>query len=308
MTEKKNNVWESAVVTAIINQENHRKSIFDIVEEIGTNLYNKNKSKSNTDLVIPISKIVEDHGISIENTDWDDLHGRIKQIGANYKIFIKRNTNVYRYRFTLAHELSHLLIRRLAGPIPKTNKTNLSITEEEFVVNLLAGAILVPKHNILDSIDFTKIIDKQIVDNLAKQSMVSRSVILKRIGVVNRKLILLWDFINNPINKKSDRALRINGIFPLLHRKTHHYLPLFCKAKDYRFNPNIIVNSFNNHISTMEEVYIDDFGTLPKQKYIMHNIYFSKWSNRFLFNEIVNSRKDFYSMASFIDYKYAYTK
>lgn len=301
-----NSEWKSSIVSAIINN-NNGDSIFNIIENYGRSIVTDYKSKDRHNFVIPLTKIVEDKGIIIKNISSEYQHGKIELIGSNYLIHTKKNnTSVHRYRFTLAHELSHLLVRRLAGPISKDQNNKQSMQEEEFVVNLLAGAILIPNNIIKDNININEVITSQIIDDLARRCMVSRIVVLKRIGVVFNKLILLWDLIPNPLNKKSETALRINSIFPLLYNITHQYLPLYCKAKDHRFDPNIIMNSFRNRISSMERVLVSDFGTLPEKPYLMHNVYFRKWSPKLLFNNIVESRKDFYSIATFIDYKYAY--
>lgn len=148
----------------------------------------KNHQKQTPVHVLPIA---DDLGIDVfKAKNWpDDLSGMIKkdsQSPLKYSIYVNADHHTNRRRFTIAHELAHLILHRgLIGDGITDDalyRSGLS-NKVEAQANRLAADILMPWH-LLDVYLTNGISD---IQTLAEQFNVSQSAMSIRLGVPYEK-------------------------------------------------------------------------------------------------------------------------
>ena len=75
------------------------------------------------------------------------VSGELRKTGRGYTIVVSRHLSPNRKRFTIAHEMAHLLFELSGRNPPRTGK------EVERLCDLLASEILMPAHHLLNRLD-----------------------------------------------------------------------------------------------------------------------------------------------------------
>lgn len=152
---------------------------------------------------VPVDQIAESLGaiLSFEPFEGkDDLSGLLYRDGKNTIIGINSAHAQTRQRFSIAHEVGHLMLHDKELFVDKVvrinfreNKSSPAINKEEIQANKFAAELLMPKSFINDEID--KLINKkqsfvkeEIVDHLSKAFSVSPLAMeyrLINLGVLN---------------------------------------------------------------------------------------------------------------------------
>jgi len=103
---------------------------------------------------IPITSIAHSEKVQIETTTLPFADGALipSADGKGYTICISDLASAHRWRFAVAHELGHFMLRRMQSTtrLPNTLVLNLSKGVEELFCNWFAAALLIPDSAITD--------------------------------------------------------------------------------------------------------------------------------------------------------------
>ena len=309
-SKKRSAEWQHPIPISLLKQHKYEKHLTDIIDAESTTLLaclQKENPKvfSKEDIATPIEAIASALNIEVTSGHYpSSFLASVKQIGSKYHV--AQNTSkpsYFRQRFSLAHEIGHLILSRAAGPLnfEELSKTNGTSHEEEAICDLFASALLMPKLAVEPYLKNATSVTSSLINNIAKDFRVSRSAALRRVAWLTNSILLLWDEIANPLRKGSPKAERITQVYPRLSQLSNYYIPLYCTPSDLRFTPNIILESFTKGISTYGIVEIKDMGSLPDRPYRIHNVFFQRWSENLISDGIVERPTQFFNMATFIE-------
>jgi Zn-dependent peptidase ImmA (M78 family) len=302
--------WKHPIATNLARQYNYEKDLVEIIETISEDLLNQLRAESPkifpTNLVyVPVEQIISSLQIDFVKTSGDDFAGQVQNQGSNLQISASYSskTNYFRRRFSIAHELGHIILRKLVSPL--TNNEVIDAYkfhyEEEALCNLFAASLLTPKQSIIQYLQNSDEITSSIVDRIAGDFRVNRESVLRRIAQLTNSILLLWKKTNNPLTKGSPRAERVIRIYPNSSQLSSFYIPLYCTLNDSRFSPNLIQESLSEGISKSGIIRISQLGSLPEGHYKIHNILFKKSSKNL--PAIREENKNPYDMATLIELK-----
>jgi Zn-dependent peptidase ImmA (M78 family) len=237
--------WQHPIATNLARQYNYEKDLVEIIETISEDLLNQLKAQSPrifpANLVyIPVEQIVSSLQIDFVKTSSDDFagqaqnHGSYLQISASYS----SKTNYFRRRFSIAHELGHIILRKLVSPL--TNNEVIDAYkfhyEEEALCNLFAASLLTPRQSIINYLQKSNEINSTLVDQIAGDFRVNRESVLRRIAQLTNSILLLWKKASNPLTKGSPKTERVIKIYPNSSQLSSFYIPLYCTLNDSRFS------------------------------------------------------------------------
>lgn len=300
--------WQHPIATSLARQYNYEKDLVEIIETISEDLLNQLKAERpkifpRNLVYIPVEQIVSTLHINFIETLNNEfageaqLHGSNLQISASYS----SKTNYFRRRFSIAHELGHIILRNLVSPF--TDKEVIDAYkfhyEEEALCNLYAASLLMPKQSILLYLRKADEITLTLVDRIAGDFRVNRESVLRRIAHLTNSILLLWKKTNNPLTKGSLKVERVTRIYPNFAQLSPFYVPLYCTPSDSRFSPNIVQDSLSRRVSKSGRIKISQLGSLPEGYYKIHNIHFGKSSKNLPKIEDENQ----YKMATLIELK-----
>lgn len=306
---KLNNEWQNPLATNLLQKYDYKKGILEIIEleseKLLTNLSLNISTFHNHNIFTPIESILSHlYNAKIIDSEHTSFIGTIKDTPNQLEITLPpTKRHYYRKRFSLAHELGHLVLRQLASPITfqELKQEQLFHQEEETLCDLFASAILLPKNQINKYLREDFDITPNLVNRIAKDFKVNREVVLRRIASLTNSILLLWNETYNPRSKESKKTERIINVFPNSSLLSNYYIPPFCTAEKDRFSPNVIQDSYLRGSSITAIVKITDLGSLPSREYKIHNLFFQRWSNDLFLHNIVEQPKNFYNMATFIE-------
>jgi Zn-dependent peptidase ImmA (M78 family) len=301
--------WQHPIPNSLIRNYKDEVGILDIIDLEVESLF-KNLRESNAkifsvgDVCTPIEKIVQALNVDVTTFKHSKALGITKYVGAKMQVAINSTTQHYfRHRFTLAHELGHICLSQVAGPFTyhELAQTENSNHEEEFLCDLFAAAILMPKSTMGQYLEGDSEISLSTINRIARAFKVSKSAVLRRLACLKKSLLLFWSETENPLTEGSDKALRITSVYPNLHQLSTYFIPLYCTANEERFEPNIILESLEKEISISRSVLIRDLGSLPEGYYTMHNIFFRRWSKELYYPEQNIRSQRLYDMSTLIE-------
>ncbi len=164
--------------------------------------------------VFSVTDLLENHGIKILEIEADQhFDGLSAIIEQSAVIVVGKNDNVERKRFTLLHELGHLLLDNEQEP-----------KKSEKLANRFAGAMLLPRQVIIENLG-TNVSEKDI-EHLQKTYGISKPAIfyrLKDLQLINQSLFVKINKLKNidpefkswyesslyPVNESTDRFERL---------------------------------------------------------------------------------------------------
>jgi Zn-dependent peptidase ImmA (M78 family) len=306
---KQNNNWQNPIATNLLQKYDYEKDILEIIEleseNLLANLSIETSSLFKGGFFTPVEDILSYlYNAKTFNSKQTAFAGTIKNTPNHLEINISSSGQHYfRRRFSLAHELGHLVLRQLVSPLTfqEMKQEQFFHQEEETLCNLFASSILMPRNQVSQYLEKDVLITPYLVNKIAKDFKVNREVVLRRIACLTNSILLLWNETFNPRTKDSKKTERIIKVFPNSSVLSDYYIPLFCTADKSRFTPNIILESFIKGDSISGYVKVENLGSLPNGNYKIHNLFFQKWSNTLLINSIVDQPKNFYNMATLIE-------
>ncbi|MCK5169285.1 MAG: ImmA/IrrE family metallo-endopeptidase [Bacteroidales bacterium] len=183
------------------------------------------------------------------------------------KIQIELNSdkikNRYYYRFIIAHEIGHWIIRsKVSRKFSEDEKQLISKYnfEEELLCQHFASELLMPENPIFNEIDNKKI-NKQYFEYISNKYQVSLIQAINRFVFLNDKYIAVyWNFKKSPTS--TFKTLRVGWVYPNQKIRETIYIPLHATAKNERFDPNIIDIAFKKNKSIASNINITNLGDL----------------------------------------------
>lgn len=150
---------------------------------------------------IPVEKIAESLGARLayepSREGEEEVYGMLYRDEGQPVIGVNSTNHIYRQRFTIAHEIGHLLFheRKMYVDSPTVRyrdfKSGLAIDKEEIEANGFAAELLMPRDFVeksLQTIGKKKIVDRQkIVGSMSKEYKVSAQTVefrLKNLGIL----------------------------------------------------------------------------------------------------------------------------
>ncbi|GAH68830.1 unnamed protein product, partial [marine sediment metagenome] len=189
----------------------------------------------------------------LENTSDDTIKIRLN----------KDISNLYRYRYTIAHEIGHIAIRNKINKQFSENEENLIHKyhfEEETLCQFAASELLLPEESFLPFI-LEKSINPQLINVLSKKFQVSVISVLNRIAyLLPNHAAIYWNYRSTA--NSNIKALRVSWIFPKPQLKKVPFVPIDASAKNDRFTPNLFMQSFKNTKSVYGHTNVNNFGSI----------------------------------------------
>jgi Zn-dependent peptidase ImmA (M78 family) len=303
--------WQHPIANSLLRNYKSEIGLLDIIDLEAESLLNKIRKNdpkifSTEDVFTPIEKIAQALNVDLTACRNSRALGTAQLIGAKIQVAINtENQHYFRQRFTIAHELGHICLSQLAGPLTyhEIAQVGKSSYEEEFLCDLFGSALLMPLSTIKQYLERETAISLRTINQIAKDFKVSKSAVLRRIACVKKWLLLFWSEIENPLTEGSDRAERIVSIYPNISQLSSYFIPLYCTAHDERFEPNLILESLEKEVSISGNVLIRNLGSLPEGNYNIHNVFFRRWSKDTDYYEQNYKPKYLYDMSTFIELK-----
>jgi hypothetical protein len=150
---------------------------------------------------IPIEQIAEHVGVRRVVRTTLPHSGRLIPVNGRYVVEINSREDRARQRFTLAHELGHIVISNTQGEMQEESVQFLRCERDNFIEKLcdkIAGRMLMPDQFVrseLEKVDLTL----PVLSRLAKFFGVSLSAIAVRLTEVsNRFAFLRWEYGSRP--------------------------------------------------------------------------------------------------------------
>jgi Zn-dependent peptidase ImmA (M78 family) len=137
-------------------------------------------------------------GVSIRWEREAPFEGRYLSSKGREEITLVRSANPERLRFTLAHELGHMLVSRLLGremaPKYRSATLRMQVAEEERLANAIAAEILMPANRfgrffVVDGVTFESL------EKARRFFQTSFSAALRRVSEVARRRLMILNVI-----------------------------------------------------------------------------------------------------------------
>lgn len=219
---------------------------------------------------IDVDIISEFLGLKEENYNYsDNIKSSAHLIQSTpYNVEIELNSNIstfayYKYRFIIAHEIGHWVIRAKINEdftdeeVKLIDKYNF---EEEILCHLFASELLMPSDFFVSKIKDEKLSDN-LINRLYNIFKVPDYQILQRFPLVKDDCFgIFWEKKATKTNAKEE--LRVQNFFPDRRLKQNPFIPLNATVRKNRFFPNLILDSYNKKTSLTGKVYINNFGDL----------------------------------------------
>lgn len=302
---KKDYGWQNPIATNLLQKYNYEKRIAEIIDLESENLLNsldlKEPRSSSGGNSIPIEQILDNlYQARTSFSKGSVFLGTVKTSPDHVEISVSPSGHYFRRRFSLAHELGHLVLRQLASPLTfkELELEQFFHKEEELLCNLFASSILLPRNRIDAYLKESSSITSALVDKISNDFKVNREVVLRRIASLQNCILLFWDDISNPLNTESKKTSRIARV---VSNSADHYIPLFCTSGKSRFTPNLVLESFNKQKSLTGYTRIRNLGSLPDKKYKVHNLFFPQKAVSIPFSDFDGIPTGFYPMATLIE-------
>lgn len=167
------------------------------IESMVRELLEKNVVKS---APVPVERIAESLGARLvyepSHEGEEEVYGMLYRDEGQPVIGVNSTNHIHRQRFTIAHEIGHLLCHEgkmyIDSPIIRyrDSKSSMAIDKEEIEANGFAAELLMPKDFVeksLQVIGKKKLLDwKKIVERISKEYKVSAQTVefrLKNLGI-----------------------------------------------------------------------------------------------------------------------------
>jgi Zn-dependent peptidase ImmA (M78 family) len=276
------------VILETVNIENLLKgrfttpSLSGAINIISEKLLNESKNNELPTSLNNLTKFLNIKTVSNNSLENDAL---LFIKNGSYTIEFKKSKNWRRQRFTIAHEIFHVILFDLFSDTVDFN--NVDLKKVEYICNLGASEILVPKLEIKKDI-LNKQINLDLIEKLVEKYMVSYSVIFRKINQLNPEIsIYIWRKYARKLEEKNEYR-----VFQAFHEYTkdfkYPYLPKGCTTKHLSL-PNIFNSSQIEHKGEIEI----DLNKGNRYKFYIEKIENNLSNNQKLFNQEIKKSNDY---------------
>jgi Zn-dependent peptidase ImmA (M78 family) len=276
------------VILETVNIENLLKgrfttpSLSGAINIISEKLLNESKNNELPTSLNNLTKFLNIKTVSNNSLENDAL---LFIKNGSYTIEFKKSKNWRRQRFTIAHEIFHVILFDLFSDTVDFN--NVDLKKVEYICNLGASEILVPKLEIKKDI-LNKQINLDLIEKLVEKYMVSYSVIFRKINQLNPEIsIYIWRKYARKLEEKNEYR-----VFQAFQEYTkdfkYPYLPKGCTTKHLSL-PNIFNSSQIEHKGEIEI----DLNKGNRYKFYIEKIENNLSNNQKLFNQEIKKSNDY---------------
>lgn len=199
----------------------------------------------------------------------------------HFTIEFKNSHNWRRQRFTIAHEIFHVVLFDIFSNIIDFNQTDLK--KVEYICNLGASEILVPKSALIEDLKNQKI-SMNLINQMVEKYKVSRPVILRKINqTYPNKSIYIWRKYAR--KEKDNIEYRVFRAFQTYTKSLKYpYIPLGCTTKHLSI-PQIFEQKLEN--PNFGEIEIDLNKDIKYQFYIEEIKHYNNDNQKIFKSDIV---------------------
>jgi|GEM_PF-1044275 len=152
----------------------------DQMEELAGNI--RIKTGHFDDNVVDVIDIAKKLGYKVFEVNFNDNNISGMVDNAEKAIYINSMDSYVRKRFTIAHELAHVLLNHVSNHIIDYRKYYEGYNSEEYQANMLASTLLMPKDHISKYWDFTKNLSE--IANVFSVSKAAVAIRLIQLGLL----------------------------------------------------------------------------------------------------------------------------
>jgi Zn-dependent peptidase ImmA (M78 family) len=183
---------------------------------------------------MPVKRLAEEEGARIQYAHILS-EGSLCQTQGDYVLRVKASSHPFRQRFTIAHELGHLILDQLAGSCTGPHYRLLigcdDLKAEERFCDCFAAYLLMPDDAIAELVDWSSITITKIIRKAYDELEVSISSLVRRVlEQIPYNGGALWFSNMGKPSDANDVKLRLNwGIFP---KSENIYLPRYASVPE----------------------------------------------------------------------------
>lgn len=145
-------------------------------ESIGDFLANRSK------MAVPLGELCRLHGVTEISYEPMKVEGYLVKTEDGCAIRVNSNRHKYRKRFTVAHELAHILVANRNGEdIQLKCRSKHFSSDEETLVDMVAAEILLPRNELLHAIRNNQFRSWELVNYLHHTYQVSYTATIRRL-------------------------------------------------------------------------------------------------------------------------------
>jgi len=155
------------------------------IENIADIIHNNTAMQDST--VIDVVEVANKLGFTVYWSDFhDDVSGMVKSSPEEKSIYVNKSDIPQRQRFTIAHEIGHIVLHHDFGTSEFTQvdyrNANNSYDHKEWEANAFASALLMPKDKAIEI--WKSIQDVDDFANIFKVSKLAASIRLQNLGLI----------------------------------------------------------------------------------------------------------------------------
>ncbi len=177
--------------------------------------------RTRADSVVDLFKLADRAGIRVQMTNNDAFEGVFTwDDQGNEAISLSTRSKGARFRFTLAHEIGHWLIRRYFGSevsgtrYRSSENTRTTQREEEQVANMLASELLLPLTSVVRIIGHRGI-SLKVLQLLRQRFQVSQMAALRRVADVVNTTVVYLSVVPTRFNERSSWAVIDDAMYAI---------------------------------------------------------------------------------------------
>ena len=218
-------IKEESILDTALKRKFNTPSIEGAIRFIVNRIHKESKNET---FPISLKKITKKLGVKTQSVNNLDNDAILTIDRGQYRIEFAPNKNWKRQRFTVAHEIMHVILYDLFH-----NHINFSLVELshlEKICNIGASELLVPKKNLEKDLD-KETISINLITKLTEKYMASFSALSWKINDIRpNTAIYIWKKYAR--NKKDKHEYRVLNAFQKYTTEINHpYLPQGCTSK-----------------------------------------------------------------------------
>jgi len=208
-----------------IDRDIHQKVTMTTAEELASEILRRHNVSG---YPIPIERIAQNEGANVQYTQIL-CEGTLSRTEEGYVIRVNRNSPPHRRRFTIAHELGHIVFARLNLKVANTRQCSPESfsngREEERFCDRFAASLLIPDNAITEFTEWKEISIQRLIRKAHELKVSIKSLIWRVVEQAPYEGGALWFRMMAKPTDPKDVKLRLEwGVFP---KNKRMYLPRY---------------------------------------------------------------------------------